>query len=84
MDEYKYEEIKTLLTELNDNIKLLIPKHSTIAYISAITGKSRQTIRAYIISNFEPLVEYWYENGKIILSQTATLEILRKYHERKR
>lgn len=76
------DDIKNLLLEIRSQISdlsLLFPKQIPLPQLSAITGKSRQTITAYVKSNFEPQVEFWQENGRIMLSQTAALKILRRY-----
>lgn len=76
------DDLKNLLLEIRSKISdlsLLLPSQISLSQLSAITGKSRQTLTAYARSNFEPQVEFWLENGKIILSQTAALKILRRY-----
>lgn len=83
MNNGEYLELKNLLLDQRAMIEILIPIKSTISHISSITGRSRQTITSFVKNNFEPDVDYWIENGKICVSKTATIELLRKYnHER--
>ncbi len=76
----EYLEIKSLLLEQKAMLQMLIPNKSTVSYISEVTGRSRQTITSFIKNNFEPDVDFWVENGKIFLSKTTTIELLRKYN----
>ncbi len=80
MSDREYMEIKNLLLEQKAMLTMLIPNKSTVSFISEITGRSRQTITSFIKNNFEPDVDFWVENGKICLSKTTTLQLLRKYN----
>jgi|GEM_PF-952846 len=83
MSTEEYREIKSLLLEQRAMLNMLIPTHSTVSYISSVTGRTRQTITAFVKANFEQGSDYWVESGKIMLSKTTTLTLLRKYnHER--
>lgn len=72
----EYLELKGMLSELTQMMKMLIPKKATISYLSETTGKSRQSIRQFLINNFEPEVDYWLEGGKMFASQRAVITIL--------
>lgn len=78
----EFLELKNLILEMKNTVSLLLPKHVPMSYVCDVSGKSRQTITAYVKSNLEPQVEFWLENGKIMLSQTAALKILRRYNEK--
>lgn len=82
MNSSEYLEIKSLLLEQKAMLQMLIPNKATVSYISMATGRSRQTITSYLKNNFEPEVDYWVENGKICLSKTTTIALLRRYNER--
>jgi hypothetical protein len=77
-----YLELKTMILELKNILELLIPSKSTISQIVSSTGATRQTITAYLYNNFEPEVDFWKENGKIVLSKSTALELLKKYNSK--
>jgi hypothetical protein len=72
----EYLELKGMLSQLTYMIKMLIPQKASVSYLSDSTGKSRQSIRQFLINNFEPEVDYWLENGKMFASQKAVITIL--------
>ncbi|MBR8464439.1 hypothetical protein KDD93_07660 [Campylobacter sp. faydin G-24] len=75
-------ELKNEILELKFILSSLLPKSMSISEVSAQTGKSRQTLTAFVKSNLEPKKDFWQQNGKIMLSQTAALKIIRRYNER--
>lgn len=82
MSNEEYLELKSLLLEQKAMMQILLPSKATLSYISEVTGKSRQTLTSFLKNNFEPGVDFWVENGKIITSKTTTVELLRKYNAR--
>lgn len=76
LNSIEYIEIKSMLCELTNMVKMLIPQKATISYLSSITGRSRQSIRQFLINNFEPEVDFWISNGKIYVSQKVAITIL--------
>ena len=76
MNTNEYIELKKLLSELKNMIRILVPQTSSISYLSDLTGKSRQSIRQLLINNFEPEVDYWNKGGKIFVSQRVAIIIL--------
>ena len=80
MSQTEYCEIKSLLLqnrEKLEKLELLIPDKFEISYISDKTGLTRQAIRQRLLLKFEPKVDFWYEGGKIYLSQKVTLLMLK-------
>lgn len=57
-------------------LKLLSPKQYTIGRIVEITGRSRQAVRSWLISNAEPDVGFTEKNGKILVSEEVALEYI--------
>jgi len=82
MGSQEYLELKSLLLEQNAMLQMLIPTKASVSYICEATGKSRQTVTNFLKSNFEPDVDFWKENGKIMTSKSTTVQLLRKYNER--
>lgn len=80
MSQTEYYEIKSLLLqnrEKLEKLELLIPDKFEISYISDKTGLTRQAIRQRLLLKFEPKVDFWYEGGKIYLSQKVALLMLK-------
>lgn len=75
-------ELKNEILELKFMLSALLPKSVSLAEISSQTGKSRQTLAAFIKSNLEPKKDFWLQNGKIMLSQNVALKIIRRYSEK--
>ena len=71
-----YIELKQLLSELKNMIRILVPQIASISYLSDLTGRSRQSIRQLLINNFEPEVDYWNKGGRIFVSQRVAIIIL--------
>ena len=76
MNTNEYIELKQLLSELKNMIRILVPQTASISYLSDLTGKSRQSIRQLLINNFEPEVDYWNKGGRIFVSQRVAIIIL--------
>ncbi len=82
MPDEAYLELKNLILDLRDTIQLIMPKKASVSYICDTTGKSRQTITSFLHNNYEPDVDYWKENGKIMVSKETTIKLLRRYNAR--
>ncbi|OCL89402.1 hypothetical protein [Arcobacter porcinus] len=80
MSQTEYFEIKNLLLETREKLEkleLLIPEKFEISYVSQKTGLTRQGVRKKLYVNYEPEVDFWYEGGKIFLSQKVALQMLK-------
>ena len=77
MSQNEFYELKSLILEQREKLELLIPDKFDIAYISQKTGLTRQAIRQRLLLKFEPKVDFWYEGGKIYLSQKVALQMLK-------
>ncbi len=82
------EEKQLLLTILSevreikaDNkfLKKLVPEELSLSELSNMTGKTANTLRKYIIANFEPEEDYKKKGGKIYVKQDVVLRIRRHY-----
>lgn len=73
----EYLELKTLLLEQRNILKSLFPEKVSLSFIKERTGLSRQAIRMKLINNFEVEVDFWKENGKIFVSKTTALQLLK-------
>lgn len=72
----EYFEIKGMLSDLTYMVKMLIPQKASVSYLSETTGKSRQSIRQFLINNFQPEEDYYLDGGKMYASQKAAITIL--------
>ena len=68
-------EIKQILLQQQSFINLLLPKKVSISYLVDKTGKTRQSIRDYLINNFEPEEDFWKEGAKIYMSRETAITI---------
>lgn len=73
----EYKEIKELLLEQRNILKSLFPEKVSLSFIKERTGLTRQAIRMRLINNFELEVDFWKENGKIFMSKTTALQLLK-------
>lgn len=75
----------TILNEIreikNDNkfLKSLVPEELSLSELSNITKKSPNTLRKYVIANFEPEEDYKRKGGKIYVKQDVVLRVRRHY-----
>lgn len=76
LNQTEYLELKGMLSELKRMVKMLIPQKASVSYLSETTGKSRQSIRQFLINNFEPEEDYYLDGGKMFVSQRAAITIL--------
>ncbi|MEA2020050.1 MAG: hypothetical protein U9N59_16600 [Campylobacterota bacterium] len=72
----EYIELKGMLSRQTVMLQMLIPKKASVSYLSENIGKSRQSVRQFLINNFEPEEDYWLEGGKMYASQDASVAVL--------
>lgn len=72
------DEIRKI-KENNSFLISLIPSELSLSEIAKIINKSPNTLRKYLISNFEENVDYKKRMGKIFVKQDAILRIRRHY-----
>ncbi len=75
------EEKKLLLNILAEikELKFLLPAEISLSDISHMVGKPNNTLRKYLISNFEPEVDYQKKDGKLYVKQDVVLCMRRHY-----
>ena len=73
----EYLELKTLLLEQRTLLRSLFPEKVSLSFIKERTSLTRQAIRMRLINNFEVEVDFWKENGKIYMSKTTALQLLK-------
>jgi len=74
----EYLELKNMLGKLSTMISMLIPQKVSVSYLAETTNKSRQSIRQYLINNFEPEKDFWNKGGKIYVNRNTAISILAK------
>ena len=75
-------EILTEIRDLKDKyltLESLVPKEISLSEVSRIIQKPNNTIRKYLLANFEPEVDFFKKGAKIIVKQDAVLRIRRHY-----
>ena len=79
----EYLEVKQMLGQLVTMINLIIPTKVSISYLVDSTGNSRQSVRQYLLNNFEPDKDFWNEGGKTFVSKQAAVSILERANTKK-
>jgi predicted DNA-binding protein YlxM (UPF0122 family) len=75
----EFLELKGMISKQTSMLKMLIPQKASVSYLAETIGKSRQSVRQFLINNFEPEVDFWNEGGKMFVSQdTAVTVLMRK------
>ncbi|TLS96185.1 hypothetical protein [Aliarcobacter cibarius] len=79
------EMLIEILSEIRDlkvkylDLKSLVPDVLSLSEVSQIVKKPNNTIRKYLLANFEPEVDFFKKGAKIIVKQDAVLRIRRHY-----
>lgn len=72
----EYLEVKRMLSQLSTMITMLIPAKVSVSYIAESTNKSRQSVRQYLINNFEPDKDFWNDGGKTYVNRDTAIAML--------
>ena len=75
-DSIDYLELKGMISKQVGMLQMLIPKKATVSYLAECTGKSRQSIRQFLMKNFEPEEDFWTKGGKMYVSQDTAVTVL--------
>ena len=64
-----------------DNLDLLLPEDVTLDFLCGVCGKSRDTLRKYLVKNYVDGEGYHQKvkGGKLYVARAAALEIRRRY-----
>jgi len=79
----EYLEMKQMLGQLVTMISMIIPTKVSVSYLVESTGKSRVSIRQYLINNFEPDKDFWQEGGKTYVNKNVAVSILGRSNTKK-
>lgn len=93
MEEYKFSprelvKINKNIESLSNQVSLLIksisklPDFLPVSLLTKETGKSRQTIRNHLISNYEPEQDFKIENAKLLIASNVFVAI-KEYYDNK-
>lgn len=74
----EYLELKNMLCQMVTMINMLIPQKVSVSYLAESTDKSRQSIRQFLLNNFEPEKDFWNEGGKTYVSKETAISILER------
>ena len=78
----EYLEVKRLLTQMATMLNMIIPPKVSVSYIAESTCKSRESIRQYLLNNFQPEKDFWKEGGKIFVNKEVAITLLSKYNNK--
>jgi len=71
-------ELKNDILEIKTLLNIMLPKEFSILDIARRTGKSKEAIRKYLQNHFEPEVDYFMKNGKIIVERDVAIKIIQR------
>ena len=72
-------EMKNIILEVRNKLELYFPKKILLSQLSITLNTSRQTLLYFLQTNYEYNIDYWKENGKILVSEKVAFEIIRRY-----
>ena len=77
----RLERMETGLENILDFLELVLPSEFSLSELSDVCGKTRDTLRKYLISNYREDEDYRLteKGGKIYVARAAALEIRRHY-----
>lgn len=78
----EYLELKKMLTQVATMLNMIIPPKVSVSYIAESTCKSRESIRQYLLNNFQPEKDFWKEGGKIFVNKEVAITLLSKYNNK--
>jgi hypothetical protein len=78
----EYLEVKRLLTQMATMLNMIIPPKVSVSYIAESTCKSRESIRQYLLNNFQPEKDFWKEGGKIFVNKEVAITLLSRYNNK--
>ena len=78
----EYLELKRMLTQVATMLNMIIPPKISVSYIAESTCKSRESVRQYLLNNFQPEKDFWKEGGKIFVSKEVAITLLSKYNNK--
>ena len=78
----EYLELKRMLTQVATMLNMIIPPKVSVSYIAESTCKSRESIRQYLLNNFQPEKDFWKEGGKIFVNKEVAITLLSKYNNK--
>ncbi len=76
LNNLEYLELKNMLGQMAAMLNMLIPVKVSVSYLAESTNKSRQSVRQFLINNFEPEKDFWNEGGKTYVSKDTAISIL--------
>jgi len=79
----EYLELKNMLGQLATMINMLIPQKVSVSYLAESTSRSRQSVRQYLLNNFEPDKDFWNEGGKTYVNKETAVSILQRANTNK-
>lgn len=78
----EYLELKKMLTQVATMLNMIIPPKVSVSYIAESTCKSRESIRQYLLNNFQPEKDFWKEGGKIFVNKEVAITLLSRYNNK--
>ena len=78
MNSEEFFELKNLLIEQRELLKILIPNDVPLSFICDRIGKTRQAIRDYLHYNYQENKDFYLKKGKIYVAKETAIQILQR------
>lgn len=62
-----------------ENLEMLIPNEVSLSDLSNSCSKSNNTVRKYLLSNYEPEKDFYKKGGKIFVGKEIAFDIRKHY-----
>lgn len=78
MEETNQQLLLEILNKLN-NLELLIPSEVSLSDLANSCNKENNTVRKYIIANYEPEKDFYKKGGKIFVGKEVAFDVRKHY-----
>jgi len=78
IEEINQQLLLEILNKLN-NLELLIPSEVSLSDLANSCNKENNTVRKYIIANYEPEKDFYKKGGKIFVGKEVAFDVRKHY-----
>jgi hypothetical protein len=78
IEETNQQLLLKILNEL-ENLKFLIPSEVSLSDLANSCNKENNTVRKYIIANYEPEKDFYKKGGKIFVGKEVAFDVRKHY-----
>lgn len=78
MEEANQQLLLKILNKL-ENLEFLIPSEVSLSDLANSCNKENNTVRKYIIANYEPEKDFYKKGGKIFVGKEVAFDVRKHY-----